>query len=193
MVVHGIRIECMKIPLHAQLLKNYKGSVQHFHALNIGLEAVRGKRCTWQHNNDSRSGGRRNHAVCYPVANSFPINRSFQTQKKANAIPRNPVIAVAQHLLTGFTGGQCSHQDQVYTYGAVHFHPNPLPLQANRAGSRKTASPSAPVAICATYFLGNGVFFRVGDYVTLKHTKRKTEVGLYIGNFLAQCLWFFST
>lgn len=51
--------------------------------------------------------------------------QKFQTQKKANAIPRNPVIAAALHSVDGLTGGQGSHQDQVYTYGAVYFHPNP--------------------------------------------------------------------
>lgn len=30
----------MKISPHAPLLKNQKGNVQHFHALNIDLEAV---------------------------------------------------------------------------------------------------------------------------------------------------------
>lgn len=51
--------------------------------------------------------------------------QKFQTQKKANAIPRNPVTAAAQNPLDGLTGEQGSHQDQVYTYGAVYFHPKP--------------------------------------------------------------------
>lgn len=40
-LVQGIRVECVKIPLHAQLLKNQEGNGQHFHALATDLLAIR--------------------------------------------------------------------------------------------------------------------------------------------------------
>ena len=48
-------------------------------------------------------------AAGYSVTNSFPTNRSFPTEKKANTVPKNPGTASAQHPLAGLTRGQGKH------------------------------------------------------------------------------------
>lgn len=127
----------------------------------------------------------RNRAEGYSVAKSFPLNRNFQKQKKSEVFARNPVIAVAQHPLGGtrWVGGGGCNQDEMHTLWSC-------PPQTLISGD----APPPSSHWCDLFPEQCGYFSELCCHsLTLKHTKRKTEVGLYTGNFPAGRLWFFST